>query len=211
MLNKNENSKAIIHFDTTGRSSIDGEWLSAILSFTDGLEHRLRPFFFAYEDRQQITDLFVETFSHLSMVLNDSAHENIEPVHLWEKEDAIMMDAVTKNLGIEETVSTTLGSSHEPYHLLCKSHTVEALDRPNFEVLSKIEKSVKQQDVLEQINPSLKSIFRGKKALVEAGIEALLSLITHDKSGKSSSQADIFDHICEREQILKRVFLYQQR
>ena len=52
LLNKNENSKAIIHFDTTGRSSVDGEWLSAILSFTDGLEHRLRPFFFAYEDRQ---------------------------------------------------------------------------------------------------------------------------------------------------------------
>ena len=77
--------------------------------------------------------------------------------------------------------------------------------------MSKTEKSVKQQDVLEQINPSLKSFFRGKKALVEAGIEALLSLITHDKSGRSSSQADLFNHICEREQIHKRVFLYQQR
>ena len=41
--------------------------------------------------------------------------------------------------------------------------------------------------------------------MVESGIEALLSLITHDKSGKSSSRADIFDHIS------KRVFLYQQR
>ena len=145
------------------------------------------------------------------MALNNSAGENIEPVRLWEKVDAIMTDAVTKNLGIEETVSTTLGSSHQPYHLLCKSHTAEALDRTNLEVLSKIEQSVKQQDVLEQINPSLKSFFRGKKALVKAGIEALLSLITHDKSGKSISQADLFDHICEREQIHKRVFLYQQR
>ena len=47
--------------------------------------------------------------------------------------------------------------------------------------------------------------------MVKAGIEDLLSLITHDKSGKSSSQADLFDHTCEREQIHKRIFLYQQR
>ena len=95
-------TKAIIHFDTTGRSSIDGEWPSTILSFTDGLEYRLRPLFFAYKDRQQITDLFVETFSHLSMALNVSAGENIEPVRLWEKVDAIMTDAVTKTLELKK-------------------------------------------------------------------------------------------------------------
>ena len=44
-----------------------------------------------------------------------------------------------------------------------------------------------------------------------AGIEALLSLITHDKSSKSCSQVDLFDFMCEREGISKRVFLYQQR
>ena len=172
---------------------------------------RVRLHFFAYKDRQQITDLFVETFSLFSMAFNVSADENIEPVHLWEKMDATMTDAVTKNLVIEGMVSTTLGSSHQPYHLFRKSHTVEVLDRPNLEVWSKIEKSVKQQGVLEQFNPSLKSFFRGKIALVKARIEALLSLITLDKSGKSSSQTDLFDHICKREQIHKRVFLYQQR
>ena len=211
LFDKNKNSKAIIYFDTTGCSFIDGEWPSTILSFSDGLEYRFRSLFFAYEDRQQITDLFFETFSCLSMALNVSTDENIEPVRLREKVDAIMTDAVTKNLGIEETVLTTLGSSHQPYHLLCKSHTVEALDRSNLEVLSKTEKSVKQQDVLEQINPPMKTFFRGKKALIEAGIEALLSLITLGTSGKSSSQADLFDHICEKEQIHRRVFLYQQR
>ena len=45
LFNKNENSKAIIHFDTTGRSYTDGEWPSTILSFTDGFEYRLRPLF----------------------------------------------------------------------------------------------------------------------------------------------------------------------
>ena len=210
LFNNNINAKATIHFDTTGRSSIDGQWPSIILSFSDGLEYRLRPLFFAFEDRQQITDLFVETFFRLAMALSVYSDVNIEPLFLWEKVDAIMTDSVTKNLGTEETISNALGSTHQPYHLLCKSHTVEALDKSNLEVLAKIEKSVKQQEVFEQINPSLKSFFRGKKALVEAGIEALLSLITHDKSGKSSSQADIFDHICEREQVSKRVFLYQQ-
>ena len=147
----------------------------------------------------------------MSTALNISPDENIEPVRLWEKVDDIMMGTVTKNLGIEKTVSTMLGSSQQLYHLLCKSQAVEALDRSNLEVLSKIEKSVNQHDVLDKINPSLKLLFRGKKALVETGIEALLSLITHDKSGKSSSQADLFDHICEREQIHKRVSLHQQR
>ena len=107
LFNKNENSKVIIHFGTTGCSSTGGEWPSIILSFTDGLEYRSRLLFFASEGRQQITDLFVETFSRLSMVLNVFADENIEPVCLWEKVDAIISDAVTKILGIEETVSTT--------------------------------------------------------------------------------------------------------
>ena len=102
--NQNENSKAIIHFETIGHSFIDGEWLSIMLSFTDGLEYWLRPLFFAYEDRQQITNLFLETFFCLPMALNVSADENIEPVCLWEKMDAIITDVVTKNLEIGETV-----------------------------------------------------------------------------------------------------------
>ena len=122
-----------------------------------------------------------------------------------------MIDAVTKNLGIEGTIPAALGSQHKPHHLLCKSHTVEALDRSNLEVLSKVEKNVNQQGTLESINQALKSFFRGKTALVEAGIVALLPLITHNKSTNSCSQADLFEHICEREGVTKRVFLYQQQ
>ena len=104
-----------------------------------------------------------------------------------EKVDAIMTDAVTKNLEIEEKIAKALDSSHIPLHLLCKSHTVEALDKSSLEVLNEIEKSVKQQEIFEKINPALKSFFRGKKALVETEIKALLSLITNDKSAKSCS------------------------
>ena len=39
----------------------------------------------------------------------------------------------------------------------------------------------------------------------------MLNLVTHDKSAKSCSKADLFDHICERQNVVKRIFLYQQR
>ena len=42
-----------------------------------------------------------------------------------------MTDSATKNLKIEEGVPEVLGSEYIPYHLLCKSHVVEALDRSN--------------------------------------------------------------------------------
>ena len=58
-------------------------------------------------------------------------------------------------------------------HLLCKIHTVKALDRSNFDVFTKIGKQVNQRGALEIIHPSLKSFFRGKKTVVECGIEAL--------------------------------------
>ena len=211
LLNKDEKIKATVHFDTTSRSSIDGEWPSIIIILSDGQEFRLRPLFFAYEDRDQITELFVETFTRLSIAVNVAQDRKTTPLELWQKVDALMTDAVVKNLGIETTISNALGSDHQPLHLLCKSHTVKALDRSNLKVLAEVEKSVQQQDIFEKINPALKSFFRGKTALVEAGIEALLTLVTHDKSGKTYSQADLFDHICELEGVSKRVFLYQQR
>ena len=64
-------------------------------------------------------------------------------------------------------------------------------------MLAEVEKSVKQQEIFEGINPSIKSSFCGKSALAEAGIEALQNLIIHDKTGRSCSQVDFFDHIYE--------------
>ena len=36
-------------------------------------------------------------------------------------------------------------------------HTIYVLHKSNLKILAKIEKSIKQQEVLEQINPTLKS------------------------------------------------------
>ena len=78
-----------------------------------------------------------------------------------------MTDTAAKNLQIENSVASELNSQHKPMHLLCKSYTVEALDRSNLDVFTKIEKQVNQCGTLENINPNLKSFFRGKKTVVK--------------------------------------------
>ena len=40
--------------------------------------------------------------------------------------------------------------------------------------------------------------------------QTVLNLITHDKFAQSSSLADLFDHICEHENLTKHRFLHQQ-
>ena len=147
------------------------------------------------------------TFKCLSAAITILENVLIPPSDLWDRIDALMTDSVTKNLNIEESIPLSLGSKHHPHHLLCKSRTVEALDRSNLDVLASIEKKVNQQAAFESINPALRSVFRGKTALVEAGIDALLTLITHNKSANSCSQADLFQHICERENVVKSLFI----
>ena len=208
LLNKPNDVKTTLHYDTTSRCHIDGEWPSIILNFSDGRDFELRPIFFAYEDREQIVLLLVETIKRLAVAATGS---DLPAIKLWEKVYAIMTDSVSKNLKIEDGISESFGSTHKPLHLLCKPHTVEKLDACNLAVLAKFENMVKQRDVLESINPRLKSFFRGKKTTVEAGIEALLKLVAHKHSGNTTSHADTFDHICEREGVVKRLFLYQQR
>ena len=51
LVNKSDTSKAILHFDTTRRSRIEGDWPSLIINICSKLkseEYTLRPLFFAY-------------------------------------------------------------------------------------------------------------------------------------------------------------------
>ena len=146
LLDKTAELKSTMHYDTTSRNAIDGEWPSIILIFSDGVEYVLRPLFFAYEDCEQITELFVETYSRLADAASVVKGKVITPASLWEKTNAIMTDAVSKNLHIEDYIGQAIGSDHRPHHLLCKSHTVEKLDASNLNVLSNVEKMVKQRD-----------------------------------------------------------------
>ena len=157
---KDENVKSTLHYDTTTRNTIDGEWPAIILYFFNGDEYILRPLFFAYEDHKQIAELLVETYSRLSVAASVDKQENITPAALWEKTDAIMTDSVSKNLKIEDLIGESLGSDHQPYHLLCKSF--EKFDATKLEVLATTERSVKQRVI--RIDQPIFEIFylRGK-------------------------------------------------
>ena len=56
-----ESVKCTLHYDTTSRCKIDGDWPSIIFSFSNNKRFVLHPLFFAFEDRAQIVKLLVET------------------------------------------------------------------------------------------------------------------------------------------------------
>lgn len=197
--------RCTLHYDTTSRSKIDGEWPSIILSFSDKKRFVLRPIFFAYETREQIIRLLVETLERLAVLANSTA------CALWNKIDIIMTDSVEKNLHIENGIAAALESSHVPLHLLCKAHTVEALDRSNINVLANLEQSLKFREAVESINPGVRSFLRGEKSVVLCAIKSILNFVSHDKSASSTNQADLFDMILQRENKVKHLSLYQER
>ena len=123
----------------------------------------------------------------------------------------IMTDAVSKILHIEDDIASALNSNYKSLHLLCKAHTVEALDRSNIAVLGKLESKVKFREALESANPAIKSFLRGEKSVAVSAIKSIISFVSHDKSATSSNQADLFDHILERENKVKHISLYQDR
>ena len=130
---------------------------------------------------------------------------------LWENVTVIMTDAVGKNLHIEDDIASALNSNYKPLHLLCKAHTVEALDRSNIAVLGKLESKVKFREALESANPAIKSFLRGEKSVAVSAIKSIINFVSHDKSATSSNQADLFDPILERENQVKHISLYQER
>ena len=81
IFHKSTLAKSIVHFDTMGRSSIDREWPSLILKVSDRTEYTLWPIFFAFEDREQITNLFVETFGRLKATLKVSHDQTLKASH----------------------------------------------------------------------------------------------------------------------------------
>ena len=88
------------NYTCTTRSRIERDWPCLILDFCSNDPNEckmisLRPLFFAFEDRDQIVSLVVETLNRLTVAANDP---EVTAVHLWEKIDALMTDAVSKKL-----------------------------------------------------------------------------------------------------------------
>ena len=177
LYNMPDDVKSTLHFDSTQRSKIDGDWPCLILIFTNNLRFSLRPLFFAYEDGENIVRLIVETYIRLALTIT-STDQAVSAKDLWGKTTAVMTDSVRKNLKIEDGVADVLKSNYKPYHLFCKSHLVEAFVRSNIEVLSTIENQLNFREKLESINPSVRSFLCG---VAVCGIKSTLNLISHLK------------------------------
>ena len=162
-------TKVTLHYDTTSSSKIDGDWPTLILIFSDKRRFPLRPIFFAYDDRAQIVHLIVESYNRLAATINADEHL-VSAKMLWEKTTAIMTDSVSKNHKISEGTAEALQSAHVPYHLLCKSHTVEGFDWSILSVLASVEKELGFREKLQTINPAVKHFICGKTTIVEAVI-----------------------------------------
>ena len=76
--------KSTLHYDTTSKNSIDGESPSIILCFSDSREFVLYPMFFAYEDREQIIEVLIETFKCLAVATSIYKEEEVKVITLWE-------------------------------------------------------------------------------------------------------------------------------
>ena len=128
-----------------------------------------------------------------------------------EKIDAIMTDAVSKNLKIENGIAESIGSDHVPYHLICKSHTCERLDIDNLAALSDIENKVGVRAQIVSREPSLKSFLGQSKCIAEAALTALLKLVAHEADGKTVSLRDEFDSALEAAGEHKSLSLYKEK
>ena len=126
--------KTTFHYDTTSRSTIDEEWPALLVIFSNNQRFSLRPIFFSYEDRENITSLIVETYERLALAASVSLTSTVTVGNLWHKTTCLMTDALSKNLKIGQLIAYKLETSYVPFHLLCRSHCVEALDRSNLEI-----------------------------------------------------------------------------
>ena len=141
LYNKPDDVKTTFHYDTTS-STIDGEWPALLLIFSNNQRFSLRPIFFSYEDRENITSLIIEIYERLALAASVSLSSTVTVRDLWHKTTCLMTDAVSKNLKIGQLIADKLEISYVPFHLLCKSYCVEALDRSNLEILGNIEKQL---------------------------------------------------------------------
>ena len=138
--------------------------------------------------------------------------EKASACDLWEKVDAVMTDAASKNLHVEAGVSEMFKTEYVPAHILCKSHVCEKLDECCQNVLKEIEHKIGLQEILIKREPMLKSFIRTSKSIVASVcIPALLTLVAKGGDGKVTSMADEFSLILEENNVHKSFSLYKER
>ena len=203
ILDATDEDKITIHYDTTTRRRISGEWTSIIVRLASGNLFRMRPLTLALENRENISRLIVEVIKRLSLATCGHASQE----DLWQKVFAFMTDSVAKNLQIESQIAATLNSNHIPLHLLCVSHTCEVFDAGNISILSKHEVKLGLREKLISHMPPLKSFL--KKSIVLAALGALTKLSIND--GHKSSMWELFEKQVAEAGKTKKHSLFRER
>ena len=165
----------------------------------------------AFETHENIQNFVQKMYTRMAADVSVRLHTNVEPKRLWENTTFFCTDAVSKNHFVGQGVAKYFNSTHVPIHTLCKSHTVEGLDKPSLKVLSnhlKIPLNLRQY--FKAINPSLRPFFRGS-TVVQAGMKALLKLVTPDKSANSCSLSESFEKLCKKNGVERKIKLYHER
>ena len=211
LLNMADDVKSTLHYDATTRSFIDGDWVSLTLRFSNNVEHDLRPIFMGHENRENIINLIEETLKRVALASSIESKSEITAKMLWEKVTFLSTDSVSKNHFIGEGVAERLHSSHVPIHVLCKSHTVEGLDRASLKVFTNsLEVPLNLRGEMEKVNPNLRSYFRNS-TVVQAGMTALLKIVTPDTSANSCSLSVPFERLCVQHGWDRKLALYKER
>lgn len=138
------------------------------------------------------------TYEQLALGTSEAVSIKINAKDLWHKTTFLMMDSANNNLKTGQPILEILQITYVSNHLQCKSLSVEALDKSNLKILLNIEKEHGLQIKRENINPSMRSFFRGQKPIAVAGIKCQMSIFAHKKSATTTNIADEFDLIIER-------------
>ena len=164
-----EESMTTLHYDTTTRKRINGEWPSLILRMESGKKFRLRPLSLAVEERQNITKLIVTMLKRMAIAGKISASSVA-------KIASLMTDSVSKNLHIEDKIACTLNPTHIQFHLLCASYICEVFDKGNLSVLCDLESKIELREKLIQHMPMLKSFLSKNECVTVAALQAFSNL-----------------------------------
>ena len=113
--------------------------------------------FFAFEDRQNISKLIVETLYKLSVTVGTTLKT------IWELINGFMTGLFTENLQVEHLLAEELGSDHIPPHYLCNVYTSKKFDKALLSVLTSAQREISLRKKIGIFLSTVKDILLKKK------------------------------------------------
>lgn len=90
-------------------------------------------------------------------------------------------------MNVEELVVQKLSSGHVSIHIICKSYTLEKLDKCCINALSEANSELKITEMIIKRHPRLKPLVHQPRSAAVCALNALLKIVAYDQSGKRTS------------------------